>query len=233
MHHVKKILRDMRDNDRYYQEHFEIIKQMPFVKDLINENNKLRETLKTIHKEDKPKTSNVYLEISPEESGNTTEDDVSTDEYSDSTQIKRVEIRNTSDVLSDADMDTKNEKVDIIKEVEYVDIEDDEEELEEEEIEEYTDTELCRNEDCVAEKTDEYDEKCGICPGYYKDDGLNDILFIEEEPNNGTGSCDLCKSTDDVVQMKSTGQYMVKKVAMKKVIMKKKQKKKTVMMNVI
>ena len=24
----------MRDNDRYYQEHFEIIKQMPFVKDL-------------------------------------------------------------------------------------------------------------------------------------------------------------------------------------------------------
>ena len=55
MHHVKKILRDMRDNDRYYQEHFEIIKQMPFVKDLINENNKLRETLKTFHKEDNPK----------------------------------------------------------------------------------------------------------------------------------------------------------------------------------
>ena len=66
MHHVKKILRDMRDNDRYYQEHFEIIKDMPFVKDLINENNTLRETLKSIHKQDSSKTTKVYLEISPE-----------------------------------------------------------------------------------------------------------------------------------------------------------------------
>ena len=81
-------------------------------------------------------------------------------------------------------MDTKNEKVDIIKEVEYVDIEDDEEELEEEEVEEDSDTELCRNEDCVAEKTDEYVKNVEFVR-YYKDDGLNTI-FIKEEPNNGT-----------------------------------------------
>ena len=43
---------------------------------------------------------------------------------------------------------------------------------------------ICKNEDCSIEKDDEYTEKCSICPGYDKEDGLNDILFIEEEPNN-------------------------------------------------
>ena len=68
--------------------------------------------------------------------------------------------------------------------------------------------ELCINTDCVEEKTDEYDEECNICDGYYKDDGLNDILFIEEEPNNKKANCDLCKKEEGIVQMKSTGQYI-------------------------
>ena len=68
--------------------------------------------------------------------------------------------------------------------------------------------ELCKNTDCVAELDDENIEKCNICDGYYKDDGLNDILFIEEEPNNTKGTCDLCKNTDNIVQMKNTGQYI-------------------------
>ena len=68
--------------------------------------------------------------------------------------------------------------------------------------------ELCKNTDCVAEKDDEYSESCNICDGYYKDDGLNDILFIEESPNNKKGSCDLCKETNNIVQMKGTGQYI-------------------------
>ena len=67
---------------------------------------------------------------------------------------------------------------------------------------------LCKNEDCVLNKDDEHDEKCSICPGYYKDDGLNDILFIQEEPNNKNASCDLCKKTENIVQMKGTGQYI-------------------------
>jgi len=67
---------------------------------------------------------------------------------------------------------------------------------------------LCKNTDCVAEKNDDYSESCNVCDGYFKDDGLNDILFIEEEPNNKKASCDLCKETNNIVQMKGTGQYM-------------------------
>ena len=67
---------------------------------------------------------------------------------------------------------------------------------------------LCKNTDCVAEENDEYDESCNICDGYYKDDGLNDILFIQEEPNNEDAICNLCGKTDDIVQMKDTGEYI-------------------------
>lgn len=67
---------------------------------------------------------------------------------------------------------------------------------------------LCKNEDCVQIQNDEFTEKCSICPGYYIDNGLNDILFIEETPNNRRGTCDLCKKMTDIVQMKSTGQFI-------------------------
>ena len=66
---------------------------------------------------------------------------------------------------------------------------------------------LCKNTDCISNKSDDY-EKCSICDGYYIDDGLNDILFIEEFPNNKKHSCDLCKKDKNIVQMKSTGQYI-------------------------
>ena len=79
---------------------------------------------------------------------------------------------------------------------------------EEDNEEEDCDNELCKNENCSSVQNDEYDEKCVICPGYYKDDGLNDILFIEENPNNKKGTCNLCKKTDNIVQMKGTGQYI-------------------------
>lgn len=67
---------------------------------------------------------------------------------------------------------------------------------------------ICKNTDCFINEDDEHNEKCSICPGYYADDGLNDILFIEEAPNNRNASCDLCKKTNDIVQMKGTGQYI-------------------------
>ena len=67
---------------------------------------------------------------------------------------------------------------------------------------------LCKNTDCVAEENDEYDESCNICDGYYKDDGLNDILFIQEEPNKKNAICNHCEKTDDIVQMKDTGEYI-------------------------
>jgi len=67
---------------------------------------------------------------------------------------------------------------------------------------------LCINENCVIDNVDGTLEKCKICDGYYKDDGLNDILFIEEEPNNRKASCELCKKSVDIVQMKGTGQYI-------------------------
>ena len=73
---------------------------------------------------------------------------------------------------------------------------------------------LCKNQDCSAVKTDEYNERCQICDGYFMDDGLNDILFIDEEPNRkhtqkkGTG-CHLCGYADEgVVRLKKTGEYI-------------------------
>ena len=40
------------------------------------------------------------------------------------------------------------------------------------------------------------------------DDGLCDILFIEEEPNNKSAQCELCGKDNDIVQMKGTGQFL-------------------------
>ena len=81
--------------------------------------------------------------------------------------------------------------------------------------------ELCENMDCEryppdwdfeSDTPETYEEgqwvKCAICPGYFNDDGLGDILFIEEAPNNRGGGCDLCGKTDNIVQMKGTGQYL-------------------------
>lgn len=81
---------------------------------------------------------------------------------------------------------------------------------------------LCKNTDCERYPDDEdfdkdneadYEprgewQKCNICDGYFVDDGLNDILFIEEEPNNRKAQCHLCGNEDDVVQMKGTGEYL-------------------------
>lgn len=80
---------------------------------------------------------------------------------------------------------------------------------------------LCENIDCeryppdwdFEEDTEEtYQQgqwaKCSLCPGYFNDDGLGDVLFIEEEPNNQESECDLCGKTQNIVQMKGTGQYL-------------------------
>ena len=81
---------------------------------------------------------------------------------------------------------------------------------------------LCENMDCeryppdwdFEEDTEENYEggrqwvKCSICVGYFNDDGLGDILFIQEEPNNKSAQCDLCGKDNDIVQMKGTGQFL-------------------------
>jgi hypothetical protein len=80
---------------------------------------------------------------------------------------------------------------------------------------------LCENMDCeryppdwdFEEDTEEtYQEdqwkKCSLCDGYYNDDGMGDILFVQEEPNNQEAECDLCGKTEDIVQMKGCGQYL-------------------------
>ena len=111
-----------------------------------------------------------------------------------------------------------------------------EEEVEEEEVEEAslsdadvqqgkhrnTDlVQLCVNMDCeryppdwdFEEDTEEtYQEdqwkKCCLCDGYFNDDGMGDILYVQEEPNNQEAECSLCGKSDDVVQMKGCGQYL-------------------------
>ena len=80
---------------------------------------------------------------------------------------------------------------------------------------------LCVNMDCeqyppdweIGEDTEEtYQEdqwkKCCLCDGYFNDDGMGDILFVQEEPNNQEAGCSLCGKSDDVVQMKGCGQYL-------------------------
>ena len=80
---------------------------------------------------------------------------------------------------------------------------------------------LCVNMDCEryppdwdakrdTEETYQEDPwlKCGQCDGYYNNDGGGDILYIQEEPNNQEAECDLCGKTEDIVQMKGTGQYL-------------------------
>ena len=80
---------------------------------------------------------------------------------------------------------------------------------------------LCENMDCERfppdwdpeEDTEEtYQEgqwkKCCLCDGYFDDDGLGDILFVQEEPNNQEAGCDLCGKENNIVQMKGSGQYL-------------------------
>ena len=62
---------------------------------------------------------------------------------------------------------------------------------------------LCVNMDCEryppdwdfekdTEETYQEDQwkKCGQCDGYYNDDGMCDILFVQEEPNNQEAECE-------------------------------------------
>jgi hypothetical protein len=80
---------------------------------------------------------------------------------------------------------------------------------------------LCVNMDCEQypddwdseeDTEDTYQEgqwkKCCLCDGYFYDDGMGDILFVQEEPNNQEAECDLCGKTEDIVQMKGCGQYL-------------------------
>ena len=103
-----------------------------------------------------------------------------------------------------------------------------EENVEEKEVEEKEAEEkeaesinLCVNMDCERyppdwdeeeDTEDTYQEdqwkKCCLSDGYFNDDGMGDILFVQEEPNNQEAGCSLCGKSDDVVQMKGTGQYI-------------------------
>jgi hypothetical protein len=95
------------------------------------------------------------------------------------------------------------------------------EELKNEILDKKEGVKLCKNVDCERyppdwnfeeDTEDSYEEgqwrKCSLCPGYFNDDGLGDILFIEEEPNNKEAGCDLCGKTQNIVQMKGNGQYI-------------------------
>ena len=61
---------------------------------------------------------------------------------------------------------------------------------------------LCKSTPCQLIKDKEWDIKCSMCDGYYKDDGLHDILDVNDDKNR---SCKLCGNSDNVVIMKGTG----------------------------
>jgi hypothetical protein len=81
--------------------------------------------------------------------------------------------------------------------------------------------ELCENMDCLKYPEDwDFEEdthetyeqgqwiKCGLCEGYFNDDGSGDILYVQEEPNNQEAECSLCGKSKDIIQMKGCGQYL-------------------------
>ena len=71
--------------------------------------------------------------------------------------------------------------------------------------------ELCVNTDCERYPPQDEEEewvKCTLCDGFFNDDGVGDILYIEEEPNNKTAQCDLCGKDSNIVQMKGSGQFL-------------------------
>ena len=61
---------------------------------------------------------------------------------------------------------------------------------------------LCKSTPCQLIKDEEWNMKCSMCDGYYKDDGLHDILDVNDDENR---SCKLCGNSDNVVIMKGTG----------------------------
>jgi hypothetical protein len=80
---------------------------------------------------------------------------------------------------------------------------------------------LCENMDCERypddwdfeeDTEDTYQEdqwkKCCLCDGYFNDNGMGDILYVQEEPNNQEAECSLCGKIKDIVQMKGCGQYL-------------------------
>ena len=67
-----------------------------------------------------------------------------------------------------------------------------------------SDKKLCKNENCSPTQNDTSTEKCVLCDGYFADNGVNDIYFLEE--NDESGTCSLCGKEENVCIMKSSGQ---------------------------
>ena len=187
---------DIYNNElKYYSDIIEIIYKIPFVVNLIEENKNLKDIIKKM--ETQLNSGNIRLEIN--------------DKHINNQDIQELNIMNTrlddENSSTSSDSTTNNEPTfpsKFIKKDEEEEADEDDEAEEEEQ-----DINLCKNTDCQSKKDDDNDYgNCSLCDGYYIDDGLNDILFIEEHPNNRTGTCDLCKKTINIVQLKSTGQYI-------------------------
>ena len=69
---------------------------------------------------------------------------------------------------------------------------------------------ICVDTPCVEQNTNDAFEKCKICYGYYEDNGINDILFLNfwDKHENFCGVCNMYSK--NLVQMKSTGEYLCK-----------------------
>ena len=65
---------------------------------------------------------------------------------------------------------------------------------------------LCKSMECKLIKDEEWNMKCAVCDGYYKDDGLHDILDVNDDENC---FCHLCGQggikSKNLVIMKDTG----------------------------
>ena len=69
---------------------------------------------------------------------------------------------------------------------------------------------LCKNENCSPIKNDISTEKCSLCDGYFADNGINDLYFLEE--NNESGTCSLCPFACHTMRQ---GEYQMLRAALR------------------
>ena len=174
-----------------YRQVIETVVKLPFIQEIIEENKTLKAKLKNLEEADnivkleifdKP-VSKTLLDVetipfSSESNSSADSDDDDADDESSGGEGDSSEDEDKP-LVDKADTNTKPSADKAVKS-------------------------LCKNQDCSPMRDTKFTEKCSICSGYFTDDGLNDIYFLNE--NGGVGSCDLCKKTQNVCIMKGTGQ---------------------------
>ena len=204
-----------------YKQNFKALLDLPIVKELLKQNNKLTKRNNKLSSRNKSLKNLIYSLPEFRNPCNCS----SYHRYKNTTCPEEVVIK-TEKKYTETNCQTEDNDIIILdtpikEEIKYeiVEIDNDTKTVSLPSMEETI--KLCINMDCqrypddwdFEEDTEEtYQEdqwkKCCLCDGYFNDNGMGDILFVQEEPNNQEAGCSLCGKSEDVVQMKGTGEYL-------------------------